>query len=244
MNETRRRPHGDFAALAPSVDRRWAEDFVVEQRLLGVPGGRIGDALVTVESHVRESGERAQEAFGDPREYAKALTGAEEPPMLGSTTVVSLVLGLVGMLIALQALPPWLSGTAVEITGGVLVVAGIIAVLMTALLVAPAAAMRIVVERRWIGVILPFALIGGFVAVLLALPEPLFELSAVPTGLVGLLLVVVSSVLGWFDYDDDPVTAPGAPPRRPDLARWGSALLTPALTLAMAGLMSLTHVFT
>lgn len=241
MSTTRRQPAGDPTHLAPSVDRRWAEDFVVEQRLLGVPGGRIGDALVTVESHVRESGEHAQEAFGDPRAYAQALAGADGSPMLGSTTVVSLVLGLAGMLVTLLAVPAWLGGTGVAVSGGVLVVAGILTVLMTGLLVAPATALRLVVEHRWVGLLLPFALIGGFLAVLLAWPAPLFELPAGPTGVVGLLLVAVSSVLAWFDYDDDPVTAPGAQPRRSDLARWGSALLTPALTLAMAGVISLTH---
>lgn len=241
MNETRRRPDTDPVALAPSVDRRWAEAFVVEQRLLGVPGGRIGDALVTVESHVRESGEDAQEAFGDPRDYARALTGAHEPPVLGPVTVVGLVLGLVGMLVVLLAFPFWLSGTAVAVSGGMLVVAGIVAGCMTLLLVAPTPTMRLVVERRWVALLLPFVLIGGMVGVLLVWPETLLELPAAPTAVVGLVLVAVSSVLSWLDYEDDRITAPGEQPGRSERARWGSALLTPALTLAMAGVMSLTH---
>ncbi|OLT23819.1 hypothetical protein BJF81_09565 [Ornithinimicrobium sp. CNJ-824] len=56
----------DPADLAPSVERAWADEFALEQRLLDVPGARIGDALVTVESHVAESGETAREPSATP----------------------------------------------------------------------------------------------------------------------------------------------------------------------------------
>ena len=59
-NRTRTGAGPELARVAPSVDRRWAEAFVVEQRLLDVPGAQIGDAFATVESHVHESGERAE----------------------------------------------------------------------------------------------------------------------------------------------------------------------------------------
>ena len=51
--------------LAPHVEPTWAEDFVVELRLLGVAGEAIEAALSEVESHCGESAETAEQAFGD-----------------------------------------------------------------------------------------------------------------------------------------------------------------------------------
>lgn len=56
MNDTVRRTGQNPATrnpadLAPSVERDWSEAFILEQRLLGVSGRRIGDGLVTVEAH-------------------------------------------------------------------------------------------------------------------------------------------------------------------------------------------------
>lgn len=53
--------------------RRWCENLVLELRLRDVKGARIGDEVASVESHCAESGQSAQEAFGDAREYAAAL---------------------------------------------------------------------------------------------------------------------------------------------------------------------------
>jgi hypothetical protein len=51
-------------ALAPHVDKKWAQDFILELRLLGVQGVRIGAALSEVESHCSESGQGAGQTFG------------------------------------------------------------------------------------------------------------------------------------------------------------------------------------
>ena len=59
--------------LAPHVDQRWAETFIVELRLVDVTGARIGEALSEVESHCGESGQGADQAFGDPVAYARTL---------------------------------------------------------------------------------------------------------------------------------------------------------------------------
>lgn len=66
-------PFRDPGRIAPSGDKTWRDSFIIELRLLDVPGDRIGDELMTVETHVGESGESAPEAFGDPRAYARAL---------------------------------------------------------------------------------------------------------------------------------------------------------------------------
>lgn len=67
----------DPGAMAPSVEKAWRDELITELRLLDVPGERIGDALMTVETHVRESGESAEEAFGEARAYARELAGRE-----------------------------------------------------------------------------------------------------------------------------------------------------------------------
>jgi hypothetical protein len=48
-------------------------------RLRDVPGARIADALAEVDSHVAESGEDPEEAFGPPGEYAATVADALDP---------------------------------------------------------------------------------------------------------------------------------------------------------------------
>jgi len=71
-----RKPSRRYAlarGLAPHVDEAWADSLLLELRLLGVAGDRIGEAVSEVESHCAESGQSAQEGFGDPVEYAHSL---------------------------------------------------------------------------------------------------------------------------------------------------------------------------
>ncbi|MFK5633203.1 MULTISPECIES: HAAS signaling domain-containing protein [unclassified Ornithinimicrobium] len=244
MNDTRNLYGADPASLAPSVDRRWIETFVVEQRLLDVPGQRIGDALATIESHVQESGESAQEAFGDPREYARAMADADGNPgrsPVGPLAVAHIVLGLAGLHLVARAFSSWLIAAPVQVLVGDLVVAAVLAVLVGVLLAAPSTVLRLLVERRWLALVLPLVLIGGFVAILLLWREPVVELSTLLTGVVGLVLLVTSSILAAVDRSEDRITAPGEAPRRTTAGRWTSVLLMPALTLLLMGLSWVTH---
>lgn len=59
--------------------KKWLDEFVVELRLHNVPGAAIGDAVATVQAHCSDSGENAQAAFGDAREYARSLELAPRP---------------------------------------------------------------------------------------------------------------------------------------------------------------------
>jgi hypothetical protein len=71
-----RRQRRRFASerqLAPHVDPAWSEELLLELRLQGVSGARIGAVLAEVDSHVAESGEPAAEAFGHPVAYARSL---------------------------------------------------------------------------------------------------------------------------------------------------------------------------
>lgn len=72
-----------MSSTAP-IDRRWRDDFVVGLQLRDVEPEVIADQLKLVQTHCAESGEAAQEAFGDPTAYAQVVAreaGATESPM-------------------------------------------------------------------------------------------------------------------------------------------------------------------
>lgn len=61
-----------MSSTAP-IDRRWRDDFVVGLQLRDVEPEVIADQLKLVQTHCAESGEAAQEAFGDPTAYAQVV---------------------------------------------------------------------------------------------------------------------------------------------------------------------------
>lgn len=67
MTEKKERRYALEQELAPHIEPRWSEDFILELRLRGVAGDHIGAALAEADSHCAESGESAEEAFGRRR---------------------------------------------------------------------------------------------------------------------------------------------------------------------------------
>jgi hypothetical protein len=57
----------------------YRQELLVALRLRDVPGRRIAEALAEVDSHVAESGESPEEAFGPASAYAAELAGALDP---------------------------------------------------------------------------------------------------------------------------------------------------------------------
>lgn len=229
----------DPGRLAPSIERAWREDFIVELRLLGVPGDAIGDVLVTAESHVREAGESAQEAFGDARSYARETAQSSGAGVTWRPTAAQVVgngAGLVGMLATFAAFTGWLDDGAVTVTLGALVGLGVILALLAVLLLRPAQILRFLVDHRLAAALLaPVLLTGAFVAILLLLSQPLVDVAAMPMAAFGVALIAVSCALAWFDTDDAQVeiTAPGQRPRSEVGARLVSVLVTPAMTVLL-----------
>lgn len=127
----------DPGRIAPSVDKAWRDDFIVELRLLSVPGPRIGDELMTVETHAAESGESGRTTFGEAKGYAREIaeaTGASGRGQgFGPATLVGSGLGLVGMLATVRSFSTWLEGGPVGITAGELVGLGVVLALVGAL---------------------------------------------------------------------------------------------------------------
>jgi hypothetical protein len=63
-----------------SVDDTYQQQLILALRLKDVPGERIGEIVAEVESHVAETGEDPNEAFGSPRHYAASLGDEHRPP--------------------------------------------------------------------------------------------------------------------------------------------------------------------
>jgi hypothetical protein len=107
--------------LALHVEEPWLESFIVELRLLGVEGARIGAALSEVESHCLESHDSAQQAFGDPAEYARSLQLPVEDGLSARKMLRSGAPGMVqllGLLLLNPSFEDWLRGQQLEITIG------------------------------------------------------------------------------------------------------------------------------
>ena len=194
----------------PHVEDEWSQAFLLELRLRGVDGRRIGSALAEVEAHCAESGESARSAFGDPEAYAADLAPAPAAasPDLARTAATS-VLGLAGMLLTLAAVGAWSAGTEVELTTGFLAVSAL-AVLGIVLVVRLAEPLlRAVVEHWWVAVLGGGVPIAIFVAVLVTWRETVVSAPVLPSLVAGLALLAVHTVLTLRGPDlADPVVGP------------------------------------
>jgi len=106
------------------VDEKWAGGFILELVVLHIEGARIGAALSEVESHCSDSGQSAQQAFGDPIEYARGLqlpveTDHSARGMLRS--VAPVMVQVLGMTVLNWSFEDWLRRQQLEITTGHLV---------------------------------------------------------------------------------------------------------------------------
>ncbi|MFN3865373.1 MAG: hypothetical protein ACK4MD_01510 [Demequina sp.] len=232
-----------YSRLAPSLDKGWVERFVLEQRLLGVPGRRIGDSLALVESHVAESGESAETAFGDPQVYAKK--DAPEQAGLSSDRVdprwsLGIVLGLAGMLVSTFSAQAGFAGqSTLTLTVGHLVVLAIVSGAMALLFFAPRALARVLASsplRSWIGWM---ALLAAMVGALLLLRDPVGEIGVAGAVVTGAVLLTVGFLVQLRSYlggrvQEDPIVGPGEQPAR---SRAGLVAVTifPGATIAMIG---------
>ncbi|WP_336706327.1 hypothetical protein [Oerskovia sp. USHLN155] len=227
--------------LAPHVEEEWAEAFVIELRLLDVPGAALGAALAEVESHCAESGEPAAEAFGDPVAYARSLDLPVEPDgrwevvkVLGPTSAQFLGLLLLGwggsaVVLARRAgeVP------SVDVTAGMLATIAVFGAAILLFYRFSSTVLRRGLERP----VASFFALVGCMAVLVAVPVlldgVLVTLPASPVAVAGGLALTVGTVWGAVQARrgtlDDPIVSPlpGEPQEAP--AR-GSRLLSATVT--------------
>lgn len=235
----------DPGRIAPSVEKQWRDDFIVELRLLSVPGDRIGDALMTVESHVAESGEPAREAFGEGRAYAREIADATGTAgrggPIGPATVIGIVLGLVGMLVTARAGSSWFDGEPVGVVAGELVGLGVLLLLTSTLFFTRT--LRVIIDHHVLAMFIPALLTGVFVGLLLLLSEPLLTVPALPLALAGALALLAGTAVLWFDSPEptDQITVPGQEPAAGVRSRLASALVMPLMTVFVLVFIWIVH---
>jgi hypothetical protein len=106
------------------VDEAWADSLLLELRLLGVAGDRIGEAVSEVESHCGQSGQSAQEAFGDPAEYAQSLllpAADHNSTQAIARSLTTILVQVLGMWLLSWSFEDWIGGEQLELTVGRLV---------------------------------------------------------------------------------------------------------------------------
>lgn len=230
----------DYLRLAPSVEKEWVEQFVLEQRLLGVSGKHIGDSLAVVQSHVAESGESARDAFGDAQAYAVADAPEQKIGHIDSGWVLGIALGLAGMLLSnVGALAAFSGEGSLTVTVGMLVVGAVIAGVLALVIRAPRSALRTLAAhpaRSWTGWML---FLATTVVALLVLQHPIAEIGAVATLIVGAALIAAGVAVQLRAYlggrvDDDSIIGPGERPAK-SRAALVAVFIFPVATAIMVG---------
>ncbi len=226
----------------PHVDKHWRDDFVVAMRLQDASGQQIGDALATVDVHCAESGETAEEAFGDATAYAASLAPQQAATSgLGASFAVGMFMGLVGMIVVPRAVDDWLMGTAFAVTIGDIVALAVVLALASTVMALPRLVLPWLVKARFS----VFWLVGSvlmtvLVLAMLFLRDVVAEVDWRVALVVGVALLVASVTSTWRDLStSDPVADPrfaDAPRRR---TQWLTALSFPILTLLILGVDAL-----
>jgi hypothetical protein len=207
-------------ALAPHVDKKWAQNLILELRLLGVQGARIGAALSEVESHCSESGQGAEQTFGDPVEYARSLAlpvDDDHSPAAVMRSLVPMMVQVAGMFVLNWSFGAWLGGQSLDITTGHLLIAVFALVGMVAVVRLADSWLRMAVYHQVRSAILMlFAYLGitaTCVAAIKFLDEAIWRGSAgwgLAVGAATLVAGVVWAIarLRAHGPDDDPILSP------------------------------------
>lgn len=231
-------------ASTPHIDQGWGERFIVEQRLADRTGAQIGDALATVDAHCGESGESAQEAFGDPAAYSQSLVGERggEVTRISSRTTLGIACGLISLLVVPRAIESWITGASFTASAGDLVGWAVVAALAAVVLIWPTPVLTWLFRNPRKVFALPFA-----VLILLIIPQALLRGTVLDVGwgaplVAGLVLLGLSVVLAWPDLSGvDPVRDPrvGSPAGATLAKGWFTALMFPVLTVIIVGMDAL-----
>ncbi len=194
---TTRRAHPMNASTADDRSPRrtspdpWREAFILELRTHDVPGSRIGDALVEVETYCQDTGQDPAEGFGDPEEYARALVAGLPPTPQRSRLESGGYLGaaiIIGLSLLLAGFDGLTGHHHAVFSWGALASAAV----LSAVLVLVAPVLTRLLQRRyrfWLG--------GGVSALLalsvvtpMLLPGTALTLPALPTAIIGGVLFV------------------------------------------------------
>ena len=223
----------------PHIDKHWRDNFMVAMRMQDASGERIGDALATVDAHCAESGESAQEGFGDPTHYATTLVPETATRSgLGASFIVGALMGLLGLLIVPRAVDDWVTGVQFTVTLGDILALAVVLGLTGTVMALPRRVLPWLAKARYsVMGSLGAVVMAVLVLAMLLLTNVVGELDWRVALVAGIVLLVASVTLTWRDLATaDPVAdprSPGAPPRG---TQWLTALMFPILTLLVLGI--------
>lgn len=233
----------DLDRLTPNVNREWREQFVMELRLAGTPGARIGDALATVDAHCAESGESTDEAFGDPVSYARELLGEETSRIrLRPRLIIGLTFGLLSMLTLPRAVEDWAQDERFTVTAGDLVTTVSLALLAGLLFWRPEPLLGWFYRHPATSFSLPFAVLIAMLVPAALLQGAVVVLEWQTPAVLGLGALMLSVALTWPDLSqpdpivdprDDRSTRAGRDPMT--WMTWMTVLMFPVLVAIMIG---------
>ncbi len=225
---------------------KWLDDFMVELRLRDVPGVAIGDAVATVEEHCSDSGEDAESAFGDAREYARSLdlpTSPIPPAEMGRLVTFG-AMYMTGIFLFLTSGRDALAGEDIAVTvSAVVILLGFLALFITAVYRLE----WVVRSPAWQPVILVGALVTAMVVAGVSTHGLVLTVApALLLAILGLAMMVMPPLYSQFfdSTSEDPLIDPRMeqPPqrRRSRLQNMGISLGVPAglvLWLVITGLL-------
>ncbi|WP_420174727.1 hypothetical protein [Luteococcus sp. OSA5] len=211
------------------TDKQWLDEMIIELRLRNVRGPAIGDAVAAVETHCAESGESASEAFGHPREYARALEFpagqiAHTAPAQSVCLMSPIAIGLVGLYLVPGIVLALFTHEPVAVKWGDIATLALMAVVVVLLARVPGVLRAIM--QRWINAAL---ILGGGIT-LLTMTQVLLDVTAfrVPLWLAAVvcLVALAASVMRMrhtIDTEQDLIIDPRTRrPMNPAIARAAS----------------------
>lgn len=226
----------------PHIDKRWRDDFTVAMRMQDASGEQIGDALATVDAHCAESGESAEEAFGDPTDYATTLVPEAAPGSgLGASFLVGVLMGLLGLLVVPRAVDDWVAGTPFTVTIGDIVALAVVIGLTGTVMALPRRVLPWLAKAKYSLVgLLGAVFMALLVLAMLFLTDVVAELDWRVALMVGLGLLVASVTSTWRDLSTpDPVADPRSPDSPARRTQWLAALTFPILTVLVLAIDAL-----
>ncbi len=232
--------HSFEQRLAPHVDPVWSEAFILAARLRGVLGTVIGDALAEVDAHVVDSGQSAEEAFGDPKAYAHHFPADAAAGTGSAKVILPPALQVFGMLAVLQAVWPLRHGDGVQLTVGLLVMAALLVAAFVTLATWPTPILRVATSRPVVGAACAAAFFAACIGACF-IPGTLATVSGWWVLGVGVALLAIGVMLGIEravrGVDADPVVRPKEVTKPANLLGvMAPSLIVPAVTAVLAAI--------
>lgn len=197
----RKRRHTFVGDLAPHVDPKWAEAFMLELRLRGVHGDDIGAALAEIDSHCAEAEVTAEEAFGPAKDYAVSLDlPADTAQHTGEIVkaVLPSVFQLLGMMLMIWSAPVLGTGGLAEVTLGGVVLVLLVAASILLLAWKSGALMRFIMENRVLFILACGAFFASLMLSMLLLREPRAELPPLALLITGIVVLLSATVTAFL----------------------------------------------